>query len=56
MRARVLLNLLSELSFSQNELSSPIAANFCPTFFLASIFILMLFFLFIGIGQLDYDV
>ena len=29
---------------SQNELSSPIAANFCPTFFLAKIFIFMLFF------------
>ena len=42
--------------FSQNELSSPIAANFCPTIYLAKIFIFMLFFLLIGKGQLDNDV
>ena len=33
-----------QMQISQNELSSPIAANFCPTFFLAYIFIFMLFF------------
>ena len=41
---------------SQNELSSPIAAKFCPTNVLALIFTFMLFFLLIGIGQLDNDV
>ena len=37
--------------FSQNELSSPIAANFCPTFFWPR-FSFLCYFLLMGIGQL----
>ena len=42
--------------FSQNELSSPIAANFCPTNFFGLDFHFYDIFLLIGIGQLDNDV
>ena len=41
---------------SQNELSSPIAANFCPTIFFGLDFHFYVIFLLIGIGQLDNDV
>ena len=41
--------------YSQNELSSPIAANFVPHFFWL-IFSFLCYFLLIGIGQLDNDV
>ena len=40
---------------SQNELSSPIAANFCPTFFWLR-FSFLCYFLLIDIGQLDNGV
>ena len=43
-------------SYSQNELSSSIAANFCPTIFFSLDFHFYVIFLLIGIGQLDNDV
>ena len=42
--------------FSQNELSSPIAANFWPHNFLGLDFHFYGIFLLIGIGQLDNDI
>ena len=47
--------MLRQTVSSQNELSSPIAANFCPTFFGLD-FHFYVIFLLIGIGQLDNDV
>ena len=44
------------LQISQNELSSPIAANFCPTFCFGLDFHFYVIYLLIGIGQLDNDV
>ena len=51
-----LFHCLSKYLYSQNELSSSIAANFCPTFFLLRFSFLCYFFLLIGIGQKDNDV
>ena len=47
---------IGDCMFSLNELSSPIAANFCPTFFWLRFSFLMLFFLLISICKLDNDV
>ena len=46
---------ICKLYNSQNELSSPIAANFCPTFFGLDFHFYVIFFN-IGIGKLVNDV
>ena len=55
-RESKLTGISNKTLYSQNELSSPIATNFCLTIIFGLDFNFYVIFLLIGIGQLDNDV